>query len=191
MSSRLPGKVRIVAGSRRGRRLAVAAGTTVRPTAAKVREAVFSALGPVDGLLVLDLFAGTGAMGLEALSRGASRCVFVEYDVAVAGVLKENIWALGCESVSDVLVMSYVAALANLARGAARFDLLFVDPPYRMLAEVEVTLTPLLPSLLSEDGVVVIEGDKSSPVDIGSTPVFDRVYGDTRVTMIRMRRSAL
>ena len=191
MSSRPPGRVRIVAGSRRGRRLAVAAGTTVRPTAEKVREAVFSALGPIGGLSVLDLFAGTGAMGLEALSRGARHCVFVEHDAAVAGVLEQNIAALDYEGVSHVLVMPYEKALATLAHRAPGFDLLFVDPPYRMLAEVEVTLTPLLASLLSEDGVVVIEGDKSSPVDTGLTPVFDRVYGDTRVTMIRMRRSAL
>lgn len=191
MSGRPPGKIRIVAGTHRGRRLRVIPSEILRPTSEKVREAVFDVLGPVAGLSVADLFAGTGAMGLEALSRGAGRCVFVEGDPAVAAVLLENIAALEYEPVCRVIVSGFERALAGLVRSSPGFDLLFVDPPYRMLAEVEVTLTPLLPSLLSEDGVVVIEGDKSSPVDIGPTPVFDRVYGDTRVTMVRMRRSAL
>jgi 16S rRNA (guanine966-N2)-methyltransferase len=189
MSGRLPGKIRIVGGARRGRRLKVAAGTMIRPTAEKVREAMFDALGPVGGLSVLDLFAGTGAMGLEALSRGASACVFVEKDPAVAAVLQQNIAMLDYETVCRVMVSGYDEALKSLARGEAGFDLLFIDPPYRMLAEVEVTLMPLLSSLLSEDGVAVIEGERSSQVDLGRLPVFDRTYGDTRVTMIRMRRS--
>ncbi len=76
--------------------------------------------------------------------------------------------------------------LGSWSRRGACFDLLFVDPPYRMLAEVEVLLAPLLPMLLSDDGVVVVEGQKSTNVALGQTPVFERVYGDTRVTMIRL-----
>jgi 16S rRNA (guanine966-N2)-methyltransferase len=167
----------------------VPGGPGVRPTAEKVREAVFDALGPVAGLVVLDLFAGTGAMGLEALSRGASACVFVEEDPAVAAVLKENIRVLDYEAVCRMMVLGYDKALRGLVQGKPEFDLLFVDPPYRMLAQVEVTLMPLLSSLLSEDGVVVIEGERSSEVNLGRVPVFDRTYGDTKVTMIRMMRS--
>ncbi len=102
---------------------------------------------------------------------------------------EENIATLGYESVSRVIVSDYHQALQRLSGAGARFDLLFVDPPYRMLAEVEVTLGPLLSSLLRDDGVAVIEGDRPSRVTFGQTPVFDRAYGDTRVTMIRMRRS--
>jgi len=154
-----------------------------------VREAIFDVLGPVDGLVALDLFAGTGAMGLEALSRGAAHCVFVEEDEAVAAVLRENIAALGYDSRSRVMPAGYEQALRRLSQGEKGFDLLFVDPPYRMLAEVEVTLKPLVASLLGDNGVVIVEGDKSSRVTLGETTVFDRIYGDTRVTMITMRRS--
>ncbi len=189
MSGRLPGKVRIVAGERRGHRLKVARGEATRPTSEKVREAVFSALGPVSGLNVLDLFAGTGAMGLEAVSRGAARCLFVEENPVVATVLRENIAFLDYESRCQVMEGTYQGALQRLVGRGAEYDLLFVDPPYRMLAEVEVMLIPVLSSILSTDGVAVVEGDKSSQVTLGQAPVFDRIYGDTRVTMIRVRRS--
>ncbi len=189
MSGRLPGKVRIVAGERRGHRLKVARGGATRPTSEKVREAVFSALGPVSGLNVLDLFAGTGAMGLEAVSRGAARCLFVEEDPVVAAVLRENIAFLDYESRCQVIEGTYQGTLQRLVGRGAEYDLLFVDPPYRMLAEVEVMLIPMLSSILSTDGVAVVEGDKSSQVTLGQAPVFDRIYGDTRVTMIRVRRS--
>jgi 16S rRNA (guanine966-N2)-methyltransferase len=154
-----------------------------------VREAIFDSLGPVAGLSVLDLFAGSGAMGLEALSRGAARSVFVEQDKRAAEVLRTNIRDLGCEGAGRVLVSDYRTALEGLARAGERFDLLFVDPPYRMLPEVEVTLGPLLPSVLEDDGVAVIESDKTSHPAFGAVPVFDRVYGDTRVTMVRIRGS--
>ncbi|MBN1321856.1 MAG: 16S rRNA (guanine(966)-N(2))-methyltransferase RsmD [Thermoleophilia bacterium] len=189
MSGRPPGSVRIVAGAKRGRRLKVARGDATRPTSERVREAIFDVLGPVDGLMVLDLFAGTGAMGLEALSRGATHCVFVEEDPAVAAVLRENIAALGYDSRSRLILAGYEQAARGLALGRRGFDLLFVDPPYRILAEVEVKLAPLIPSLLADDGVAVIEGDKSSQVTFEQATVFDRSYGDTRVTMIRTRRS--
>ena len=185
-----PGKVRIVAGARRGHRLAVpAAAAGVRPTSEKVREAVFDVLGPVDGLVALDLFAGSGAMGLEALSRGATTCVFVDADPAVASVLTQNIAALGYQLSCRVLVCDYGQALQRLTGEGMGFDLLFVDPPYRMLPEVEVLLGPLLSSILRDDGVAVIEGDRSSRVSLGHAPVFDRTYGGTRVTMIKMRRA--
>jgi 16S rRNA (guanine966-N2)-methyltransferase len=164
----------------------VAPGAKVRPTGQKVREAIFDVLGPVAGLRGLDLFAGSGAMGLEALSRGAAECVFVESDAAVTAALRSNIEALGLGSAARILQSDYLAAVKSLIQVGSRFDLLFVDPPYRMLAEVEVLLTPLLPQLLAGDGVAVVEGDKSIAVAFGQTPVFERVYGDTKVTMIRV-----
>ncbi len=217
MSARAPGKIRIVAGSRRGRLLKVPQTEVTRPTGEKIREAIFDALGPVTGLRVLDLFAGTGAMGLEALSRGARECVFVEEDPAVAKVLRANVAALDFEAESRVINADYGQALGSLVKaapgsgaesdgspragsgpgpGAAPragskpgFDLLFVDPPYRMLSEVEAMVTPILPSLLSAEGLAVIEGDRAARVTFGGEPVFDRAYGDTRVVMIKMRRN--
>jgi 16S rRNA (guanine(966)-N(2))-methyltransferase RsmD len=154
-----------------------------------VREAIFDSLGPVGGLSVLDLFAGTGAMGLEALSRGAAACVFVEQDKKVADVLRGNIRDLDYLAISRVILADYHAALQDIMRAGERFDLLFVDPPYRMLTEAEVTLEPVAPSLLHDGGVVVIESDKALHPTLGAIPVFDRVYGDTRVTMVTIRRT--
>ena len=186
--AKAPGTVRIIAGEKRGRRLKVPR-TELRPTGERVREAVFDALGPVAGLSILDLFAGTGAMGLEALSRGAAHCVFAERDPEAAAVLRANIAALDLGPRSTVIVGDYAAVAARLAESAGLFDLLFVDPPYRMLPEVEAKLEPLLPGLVAQDGAVVIEGPKAAKAVFSRVPVFDRVYGDTRVTMIRMRRN--
>lgn len=190
MSPRGPGRVRIVAGARRGRFIKVPPGDVTRPTSEMVREAVFDALGPVGGLRVLDLFAGTGAMGLEALSRGARECVFVEQDPRVCAVLRANIRALEYEPECRVINAGYMQAAKTLAREAPGFDLLFLDPPYRMLAEVEGLVTPLLPWLLADDGVVVAEGGRTTDVTLGGDPVFDRTYGDTRVVMVKIRRTA-
>jgi len=188
MSGRPPGRVRIIAGYKRGHRLKVPPGE-VRPTSDMVREAIFDALGPVVGLRVLDLFAGTGAMGLEALSRGAAHCVFVEVGPKVVTVLRENIAALGYEGSSEVLAVSYTAGLAALVERGCQFDLLFVDPPYRMLPEVEETLVSVVPSLVSRNGLVVMESSRSVHPTLGGTTVFDRVYGNTRVTMVGFRRN--
>jgi 16S rRNA (guanine966-N2)-methyltransferase len=180
----LRNSVRIVGGSRRGRRLRVPPGTAVRPTSERVREAIFDSLGPIVGLRVLDLFAGTGAMGLEALSRGAGQCLFVESERKVAEILRQNICDLGYDSVSRVLVADYQAGLSDIRRSGEQFDLLFIDPPYRMLTQAEVTLEPFVGLVMQDGGVVVFESGKGSHPTLGAVPVFDRVYGDTRVTMV-------
>jgi 16S rRNA (guanine966-N2)-methyltransferase len=180
--------LRIVAGSRRGRRLKVPPGDLTRPTSEKVREAIFDVLGPVDGLVALDLFAGSGALGLEALSRGAARCLFVESDRNVSTVLRTNIATLGFEDAADVLPVPYERALERLSNAGESFDLLFVDPPYRILPQVEVATARYLRSLLSNDGVAVIEGPKLLSPSFGQQVVFDRTYGDTRITMLKPRR---
>ena len=185
MSTRRPGAVRIVAGAKRGRRIDVPKRGLVRPTSEMVREAVFDVLGPVNGLRVLDLFAGTGALGLEALSRGAQECVFVEQDQGVVSILRDNIKALGYEQSSQVIAEDYRKAALALERAGERFDLLFVDPPYRMLAEVETTLATVVTELLSSEGVMVIEGARSASATFGQSLVFEREYGDTKIVMVR------
>jgi 16S rRNA (guanine966-N2)-methyltransferase len=201
-------QVRIIAGECKGHRIRVPRGAVVRPTAERVREAVFAALGDVTGRGVLDLFAGTGALGLEALSRGAARATFVESDRVVAAVLRGNIRALGCEARTLVLSMDYRRALARLrvaGHGAdppalqagapvdtvarSGFDLLFVDPPYRMLPDVLAVLAPELPSLLAPAGLIVVEGPCGLQADLGLGIVFERRYGDTVITMARGERT--
>ena len=191
MSKGRRGGIRIVAGSSRGRRLIVPKVADVRPTSEMVREAIFDVLGPIGGLGVLDLFAGSGALGIEALSRGASRCVFVESERQVVDVLRQNIAFLGYESACEVLVGPYQTASRSLAATGRQFELFFVDPPYRMLAEVEMALRPLVGDLLSPEGVLVIEGPRLQEVAFGLPIVFEREYGETRVTMVRSKGSDL
>jgi 16S rRNA (guanine966-N2)-methyltransferase len=105
----------------------------------------------------------------------------------VAEVLRANIRDLDYEGVGRVIVAEYRGALQDIVRVGKRFDLLFVDPPYRMLTDVEVTLEPLVPSLLEDGAVVIFESDKASHPTLGAAPVFDRVYGATRVTMVSKR----
>ena len=197
-------QLRIIAGERKGHRIRVPRGVVVRPTAERVREAVFAALGDVAGLRVLDLFAGTGALGLEALSRGAAGATFVESDRAAAEVLRGNVLALRYEARAVVLPLDYRRALAHLRAGSGAldrtshneggggerksvggFDLLFVDPPYRMLPDVLAALTPELPSLLTPGGLAVVEGPRGLKVDLGLGIVFQRRYADTVITMAR------
>lgn len=183
--------IRIVGGSRRGHRLRVPAGGAVRPTGERVREAVFDVLGPVEGLTVLDLFAGTGAMGLEALSRGARRATLVESDPRISRVLRDNVHALRFVAEAKVVERGYEGALAEFSRAGSAFDLLFVDPPYRMLSQVMEVVRPRLPTLLASGGVVVVEGPLSDSAFDASDIMFQRRYGNTMVTMIMKGREDL
>lgn len=124
--------MRIIAGRFRGRTLAAPTSAAVRPTADRVREAVYSILGErVVGSRVLDLFAGTGAMGLEALSRGAARAVFVDHHRSSVALIRANLERCGIRPPEgEILAMSAAAAVSRLASQNCQFDLIFMDPPY-------------------------------------------------------------
>ncbi len=158
-------------------------GPSVRPTSDRVREALFSALGTLNHFRVLDLFAGSGALGLEALSRGADACTFVENDSRAAGVLRQNITSLDFDSVAEVIVIDYRSVLRTLALKGERFDLLFVDPPYKMLAQVEEAAAIVLPQMLESGGLVVVEGPSTAESKLALPVVFRRRYGTTLITI--------
>lgn len=178
--------MRIVAGRWKGRVLRAPRGRSVRPTLDRVRESVFDVLGGrVAGARVLDLFAGTGAMALEALSRGASSAVLVEADPRAFAALEGNVAALGAEG-ADALLLDYRKAVRLLARRGRRFGLVFLDPPYgRGLAAAAASL--LDGSGLLDPGatVVVEEGARGDPGAFpgGWTRETDRTYGDTRIVL--------
>src|SRR3990172_8994658 len=126
--------MRIVGGSCKGARVYAPRGSGTRPTSDKVREAIFAIVGSVDGLRVLDLFAGSGALGLEALSRGAASAVFVESDPAAVRIIERNVEKLGLAGTRIVRsdALRYVAAVEEA------YDLVFVDPPYEMLESLRM-----------------------------------------------------
>jgi 16S rRNA (guanine966-N2)-methyltransferase len=170
--------VRVVAGEFRGRRLAAPRGVRTRPTADRVREALFSMLGDVSGARVLDLYAGSGALGIEALSRGAESAVFVERDARAAGVIERNLASLGLDQ--TVLRQD---ALRFLARAEGMFDLVFCDPPYDSASRLAGTLAERLPALTSETARIVTESDKRMPLELPFPLLTERTYGDTRIAI--------
>ncbi len=179
------GEIRIIGGSRRGRRLTVPPVRSVRPTSDRVREAVFDVLGPLQGEQVMDVFAGSGALGLEALSRGAARCVFIERDPRVCTVLRLNISRLGFQEVSEVVSANFLTGLRMVDARGERYDVLFLDPPYSTSGEVMAQVKPWLQQLLGDGAVAVVEGPKGTNLEVGLEKVFERNYGDTCISMFR------
>ncbi|MBE2250868.1 MAG: 16S rRNA (guanine(966)-N(2))-methyltransferase RsmD [Myxococcus sp.] len=181
--------MRIVGGTARGRTLKTPKGSdTTRPTADRVRETIFNVLGQTcEGLRVLDLFAGTGALGLEAVSRGATLAVLVDSGREAVGLCRENAKALGFEAQVEILSQPAVKALAALAARGARFELVFSDPPYVARAGLEVLAA--LEALVEEGGVAVIEHEAAEVLGehVGRWRREDqRTFGATQVSIFRL-----
>lgn len=172
--------MRVVAGRLKGRSLRSPSGLSVRPTSDKVRGAIFNVLHDVHDARVLDLFAGTGALGIEALSRGAAGATFVDTDTAPA---ERNLEALAIDQVD----VRRADALTWLAHADGQYDLVFIDPPYSSAPRLGERLTELLPAVLSKDARIVTESDKRDPLQLDLPLEFERDYGDTR---IRIHRNA-
>ncbi len=174
--------MRVVAGEFKGRRLAGPGGGGARPTSDKVREALFSILGDVEGARVLDLFAGTGALAIEALSRGAAEATLVERDRRTAAQAQVNLsQTVGAGSPRATLVRG--DALRFLERAAGReFDLVLIDPPYRDAPALAARLDELLPPLLAGGARIVTESDRRDPLTLDQSrfqTISEHRYGDT------------
>jgi 16S rRNA (guanine966-N2)-methyltransferase len=173
--------MRIIAGRLGGRRLIAPPGLATRPTGDRVREALFSMLGDVGGAVVLDLYAGTGALGIEALSRGAAHATFVESARPALAALRANLAALGLEASARVVSQPVGRAVKVLS---GPFDLVLADPPYAAIAEVPAVLVALRTALAPGVRVVVEHASRdAAPPVAGLTARPSRVYGDTSVTV--------
>jgi 16S rRNA (guanine966-N2)-methyltransferase len=176
----------VIAGRLGGRTLKAPKGRVTRPTSDRVREALFALLGEVQGASVLDLFAGSGALGIEALSRGAERAVFVEHDAGAVRVLQENLSALGIEpKQTQVRRLDALGALRSARRRKETYDLVLVDPPYGQAHAWGPQLQAALPSLLKPAARVVVESDWRAPLQLKLELVHERRYGDTSITIHR------
>lgn len=170
--------MRIVAGRLGGRRLK-SPPEAVRPTSDRVREALFSTLGPIEGLRVLDLFAGSGALSIEAISRGAASALLVEDDRRTAKLVRENLEEMGVSGEARLVAGDAVREAARLADAGERFDLVFVDAPYAEAGELLGQLDPLLAGLCAPGGRVVVETDRRCDPELNLRMVHERRYGDT------------
>jgi 16S rRNA (guanine966-N2)-methyltransferase len=178
--------VRVIAGRLGGRRLKAPRGRRTRPTSDRVREAVFALLGEVDGARVLDLFAGAGGLGIEALSRGAAQAVFVEQAGAAVDVLRDNLSALALgPAEAQVRHCEALSALQSARRRSETYDLVFIDPPYDRAQGLERMLGELLPPLLGPGARVVVESDRRAPLRLALPLQRERIYGDTSIRIHR------
>ena len=182
--------MRIIGGHDRGRRLRAPRGQTTRPTADRVRVSLFDVLGPaVAGTRVLDLFAGTGAVGIEALSRGAARVVFVEKDQAALRALRANLAALGASrAAARVMAGDVLHVLGDLPAQEEPFDLVFIDPPYATSLAGRVLAALAAARICRAGGEVIVQ--HSTRTALPSVQGFvdhrrARRFGDTALTFLR------
>ena len=180
--------MRVIAGTAKGHRLTAPVGSSVRPTPDRVKEALFSILaGKVQDAVVLDLFAGSGALGIEALSRGASRCVFVDGNRSAIEAVRRNLEKTGFAAKTEVRHTSASRALDRIIEAGQRFDLIFLDPPYRIKRiELEGILeTFSREKMIEPGGTIVLEhSSKVLPPAVTGLIVTDRKkYGDTGLTL--------
>jgi 16S rRNA (guanine966-N2)-methyltransferase len=174
--------VRVVAGRFGGRSLAAPRGRGTRPTSDRVREALFSILGDrVAGARVLDLFAGSGALAIEALSRGAAEAVLVDSSAAAVAAIRRNLAEVGVDA--EVRRQDALAYLRGASRDARQYDLVFLDPPYRHASALGRELSGALGPVLAPAARVVAESDRRAPLelDLDCEVLDERRYGDTLI----------
>lgn len=174
--------MRVIAGTHRGRPLTRPPADTTRPTGERAREALFSMLGDVGDADVLDLFAGSGALGIEALSRGAASAVFVDSSREATEAVQANLTTLGERG--EVVRRDALDYLRSAA-GQRRFDLVLCDPPYDSAVAVALSLAELLPPILYDTAVTVTESHTRAPLQLPFPVVRERVYGTTRIVIHR------
>lgn len=182
--------MRVVAGEYRGRTLVAPAGRATRPTSDRVREALFAIIGSVEGMNVLDLFAGSGALGIEALSRGAASATFVDRAPGALAALRTNTAMVGEATRVRILPMEWQAALRRERAAGRTFQLCLVDPPYSVLPRIAGRLGPSLAPVLASGATVVVEhAAEAGPVALEGLTVAerqDRTYGGTAIAVIRI-----
>jgi 16S rRNA (guanine966-N2)-methyltransferase len=171
--------MRVVAGRFGGRTLVAPRGWATRPTPERVREALFSILGDISGERALDLFAGSGALGIEALSRGAAEVTFVDSSSAAVAAIHRNLESLGARG--EVRSQRALPFLESARSRARQYDLVLLDPPYRQAAGLGRELTAALGPVLAPGARVVAESDRRAPLDLELDLLDERRYGDTLI----------
>jgi 16S rRNA (guanine966-N2)-methyltransferase len=175
----------VIAGAFGGRALVAPRGRATRPTSDRVREALFSVLADVHGDRVLDLYAGSGALAIEALSRGAAQATLVDSSGAAVAAIRRNLQALGIEA--EVVRQTASAFLERARNGARQYDLVFIDPPYRRASSLGPQLTAALAPVLATGARVIAESDRRNPLELEQGLLDERRYGDTLIQIYGSR----
>lgn len=182
--------MRIISGNNKGKRLFAPKDMSVRPTSDKIKEAIFNMIGYIDEeSTVLDIFAGTGNMGIEFLSRGAKSCYFVDSSHKSISFVKRNISDCKLESKSNIFVADYEKAIKMLGKQNLKFDYIFADPPYHLNCTKNIIELIFTNDLLEKDGLLIIECDKSEKmfenVEQNMLEYKEKIYGRTRIGLIK------
>ncbi|MDW7651048.1 MAG: 16S rRNA (guanine(966)-N(2))-methyltransferase RsmD [Bacillota bacterium] len=179
--------MRVIAGSARGRQLKTRKGRETRPTADRIKESLFGILATrITGCRFLDVFAGNGGIGIEALSRGVDKCVFIEKNNHCVKIIKDNLMSAGFTEQSTVIASDAAVALSMLQKKTESFDVIFLDPPYHS-PELAPALQIIARGLLTSDGLVIVEHhsrDTSWRDDAIWIAVREKKYGDTTLTFL-------
>lgn len=182
--------MRVVAGDYRGRTLVAPRGASTRPTSDRVREALFAIIGPVDGLDVLDLFSGSGALGIEALSRGAASATFVERSAPALAAIRVNLAMVDDPVHARIVGADWRAALRSERAAGRVYGLCLIDPPYSLLPRIAGHLGPALQPVLAAGATLVVEhAAEGGPLELPDLPVTartDRTYGGTGIAIMRI-----
>lgn len=175
--------LQVLTGSHKGRKLKVPKGRSVRPPTSRVKKSIFDRLADIEGVSVLDVFSGSGSLGIEALSRGAAHVRFVEKDPLTFKILKENLTNCGFSNSADPICSDYEGALKKLKQMGERYELVFVDPPYELYKTMEVSdFVKNAGELLAKDGMLIIEHDHKIDKAPEGYVRFTKRFGGTHVS---------
>jgi 16S rRNA (guanine(966)-N(2))-methyltransferase RsmD len=182
--------MRIISGTNKGKKLYAPEGMSVRPTTDKIKEAIFNMIGYIDeDSEVLDLFAGSGSVGIEFLARGAKSCCFVDSSRKSLSFVKNNLEMCNFQDKAKIIQDDYEKAIINFKKMNMKFDFIFADPPYSLYCCANIVRRISENSLLKPDGLLIIESDESEKVfediDFSVIKYKEKIYGRTRISMIK------
>lgn len=181
--------MRIISGTNKGMKLYAPEGDSVRPTSDKIKEAIFNMLGYIDDeAVILDLFSGSGGIGIEFLARGAKQCYFVDLSHKSLSYVKKNLELSKFKEKAKIISSDYEKAILNLSNENIKFDYIFADPPYALNCGSNIANKVIENNLLKKDGTLIIETDKSEKVieniDTDVIKYKEKIYGRTRISIM-------
>lgn len=184
--------MRVISGNNKGKKLFAPKDMSVRPTADKIKESIFNMIGYIDeDSIVLDLFAGTGSIGIEFLCRGAKECHFVDVSHKSAGFIKKNISLCKLDDKSKVYVYDYEKALSYFARNNMKFDYIFADAPYHLNCSNNIINSVVRYDILNEDGTMIIECEKTEKmienIEQDVLQYKEKIYGITKIGILKYK----
>jgi len=178
--------LQVLTGSKKGRRLKVPHGRTIRPTTSRIKKSIFDTLGDISELSVLDIFAGSGGLGIESLSRGAAHVTFIEKNPLVSKLLRGNVESCGFLHISTFICNDYEKAVRDLIKKGSRFDIVFIDPPYNLYSRKGVIdFINLVTECIGADSVIVIEHEHQLTALAEGFKTITRSFGGTKVSYFR------